>query len=314
VSAGRVVVTGAAGFLGSHVVELLSGTGRFEVVAMDVARSARSDALAALPGVQFHAADLRDTPAIETLVRGADSVVHLAAVRMKAAAARPHDAHDVNVGATFDLVSLAARHRLRRFVYASSHLVYGAFDDPNRDPFTEDQGAVRRGLTMYAASKLASEALIEAVCGDSGPDYLALRFGTIYGPRVNLDSNSGLLVAVLTALERGEAPQIPWTRDTVHALVYVADAAEAVVRALDVEHARTAVNVVGRPVTAERLYATLIALYGGSPHGIDWRDERARYQLVSAERLRTVLGLQTPTSLMEGLSMLIEWYRAGQTR
>jgi nucleoside-diphosphate-sugar epimerase len=187
--------------------------------------------------------------------------------------------------------------------------VYGAFDDPNRDPFTEDQGAVRRGLPIYAASKLASEALIEAVCGGSGPDYLALRFGTIYGPRVNLDSNSGLLVAVLAALDRGEKPQIPWTRDTVHALIYVANAAEAVVRALDVEHARTAVNVVGGPVTAERLYATLVALYGGDPHDIDWRDERARYQRVSSERLRTVLGLQTQTSLEEGLSTLIDWYR-----
>jgi UDP-glucose 4-epimerase len=309
VSIGTVVVTGAAGFLGSHVVELLSGAGRFEVVAMDVAGSARSDALAALPRVHFHAADLRDTQTIETLVRGADSIVHLAAVRMKASVARPRDAYDVNVRATFDLVSLAARHQLRRFVYASSHLVYGAFDDPHRDPFTEDQGAVRRGLTMYAASKLASEALIEAVCGDSGPDYLALRFGTIYGSRVNLDSNNGLLVAVLTALDRGEKPQIPWTRDTVHALIYVADAAQAVVRALDVEHARTAVNVVGSPVTAERLYATLVALYGGDPHDIDWRDERARYQLVSSERLRTVLGLQTQTSLEEGLSTLIDWYR-----
>jgi UDP-glucose 4-epimerase len=162
---------------------------------------------------------------------------------------------------------------------------------------------------MYAASKLASEALIEAVCGDSGPDHLALRFGTIYGPRVNLDSNNGLLVAVLTALDRGEKPQIPWTRDTVHALVYVADAADAVVRSLDVEQARIAVNVVGSPVTAERLYATLVAMYGGDPNDIDWLDERARYQLVSSERLRTVLGPQTQTSLEEGLSNMIDWYR-----
>lgn len=308
-SVGTVVVTGAAGFLGSHVVELLSGTGRFEVVATDVPGSARSDALAALPRVHFHAADLRDTQTIETLVRGADSIVHLAAVRMKASAARPRDAHDINVGATFDLVSLAARHQLRRFVYASSHLVYGAFDDPHRAPFTEDQGAVRRGLTMYAASKLASEALIEAVCADSGPDYLALRFGTIYGPRVNVDSNSGLLVAVLAALDGGEKPRSPWTRDTVHALIYVADAAQAVVRALDVEQARIAVNVVGSPVTAERLYTTLVAMCGGDAKDIDWLDERARYQLVSSERLRTVLGPQTQTSLKEGLSKMIDWYR-----
>lgn len=305
-----VVVTGAAGFLGSHVVEQVSGTGRFEIVATDVVRSPRSDALAALPGVRFKVADLRDTQALEVLVRGADSIVHLAAVRGKASAARPRDGLDVNVGATFDLVSLAAHHQVRRFVYGSSHLAYGAFDDPHHAPFTEDQAAVGPGLTLYSASKLAAEALIAAVCGDGGPDYLALRFGTIYGPRVNLDSNSGLLLALLAALDRGEKAPIPWTRDTVHALTYVADAARAAVHALEVgPETRGAVNVVGPPVTAERLYSTLVTLHGGDPRDLDWRDERARYQFVSAERLRTVLGIETLTSLEDGLSAVIDWYR-----
>ena len=307
-----VVVTGAAGFLGSHVVELLSGTGRFEVITTDVVGSARSDALAALPGVRFHAADLQDTEVVEAIVREADSIVHLAAVRGKASAARPREGIDVNVGATFDLVSLAARHQVRRFVYGSSHLVYGAYDDPHHAPFTEDQGAVGPGLTVYSASKLASEALIAAVCGDDGPDYVALRLGTIYGPRVNLDSNSGLLLAMLASLDRGEKPQVPWTRDTLHALTYVDDAARAVVRALETERdVRGAVNVVGPPVTAERMYTTLVALYGRDPHDIIWCDERARYQLPSSDRLHSVLGLESLTSLEDGLSAVIDWHRTG---
>ena len=306
-----VVVTGAAGFLGSHVVEQLSATGRFAVLATDVAGSPRAAALASLPGVRFQPADLRDATAVEALLRGADSVVHLAAVRGKASDAHPRDAYDTNVGATFDLVSLAARHQLRRFVYGSSHLVYGAFENPDRPPFTEDDAAVRRGLTLYSAGKLASEALVAAVCGDEGPDYVALRLGTIYGPRINLDSTNGLLVALLGALDHGERPQVPWTRDTVHGLVYVADAALAVVRALDVEHdIRGAVTVVGPPVTAEQLYSTLVAQYGGDPADIVWRDERARYQRVSTERLATLLGVRTPTSLRDGLAAVIGWYRS----
>ena len=127
---------------------------------------------------------------------------------------------------------------------------------------------------------------------------MALRLGTIYGPRINLDSTNGLLVALLAALDRGERPQVPWTRDTVHGLVYVADAALAVVRALDVEHdIRGAVNVVGPPVTAEQLYSTLVAQYGGDPADIAWRDERARYQLVSTERLATLLGVRDTDQL-----------------
>jgi len=306
----RVVVTGGAGFLGSHVVELLSQAGRFDIVATDVAASPRSVALAALPGVRFQAAELRDAQALERLVRGADVIVHLAAVRGKASDADPRMGLDVNVGATFDLVSLAVQHGIRRFVYGSSHLVYGAFGDPDHAPFTEDQAAVGPGLTRYSAGKLAAEALIASVCEGSGTDYVTLRLGTIYGPRVNLDSNSGLLLALLAAHDRGEKAPIPWTRDTVHALTYVADAARAAVRAVEVESdIRGAVNVVGPPVTAEQLYSTLMTRYGGDPQDLDWREERRRYQLVSAERLRTELGLEGMTSLEDGLSAIIDWHR-----
>ena len=306
-----VVVTGAAGFLGSHVVELLSAAGRFEVIATDVAGSPRSDALAALPGVRFQPADLRDTQALEDLVRAADGIVHLAAVRGKASDAHPRlGAYDVNVGATFDLVSLAARHRVRRFVYGSSHLVYGAFDDPHHAPFTEDQAAVGRGLTLYSAGKLA--------VGGADRGGLRRRRAGLPGAALRHDLRppgeprlQQRAPARAAGRDRpGEKAPIPWTRDTVHALTYVTDAALAAVRALEVEwDTRGAVNVVGPPVTAEELYSTLVARYGGDPDDLDWRGERSRYQLVSAERLRTVLGLETLTSLEDGLSAIIDWYR-----
>ena len=112
-----VLVTGGAGFLGSRVVELLSETTKNRVLAVDVVENARSEELAHLPGVQFRALDLRNVEALEPVVTEADAIVHLAAVRTQAAKARPKDAHDVNVGTTYDLLSLATRHGHTRFVF-----------------------------------------------------------------------------------------------------------------------------------------------------------------------------------------------------
>lgn len=306
----RVLVTGATGFLGSHVVERLASSGRYEVHAVDVATGTRADALAALDGVEFTELDLRDTAALDRAVTAADRIVHLVAVRTQAAASRPRSAHEINVDATYDLLSLAARHGIRRVVLGSSHLVYGAFDDPDAAPFVEEQAAVRRGLSMYAASKLAAEALAEAFAGGGGAPYVALRYGTIYGPRANRDSNAGILLDVLSALDAGDRPSIPWQPDSIHALIHVDDAAEATVRALEVDGIdRTAINVVGPPVTAEQLYSTLVRVAGHDPAEIDWLNTRTRYQLVSASRLPTLLGVHSETDLTEALRRFVQWYR-----
>jgi len=304
-----VLVTGAAGFLGSHVAELLSADGRYHIIATDVVKSDRADMLGALPRVEFLAMDLRDLEALEAAVSRADSIVHLAAIRTKASSARPRDALEINVGATYDLLSLATLHRVRRFVYGSTHIVYGAFQDPQRPDFLEDEACVRRGLNMYGASKLASEAFIEAFAQDGGPDYVCLRFGGIYGPRANRDSNSGILLDVLSALDRGDRPVAQWTRDSLHAMVFVQDAARAVIAALETDQANMAVNVVGDPLSTETLYSTLVRLYGHDPSVIDWREERARYQLVSRDRLRSTPGYESASSLEDGLRALIDWHR-----
>jgi nucleoside-diphosphate-sugar epimerase len=260
--------------------------------------------------VRFKPIDLREISAIEQIVAGADSVVHLAAVRTKAAVARPREAYDINIGASYDLMALAAKHSVRRFVFGSTQSVYGKFADPQASPLREEDAAIRPGLSMYAASKLAAEAFLSAFADAGGPEYVSLRFGTIYGPRVNIDSNGGILLEVLQTLERGERAAIPWARDSLHTLIYVNDVAAAVLRALDVQDACLAVNVVGEPMSAETMYTTLVKLAGSDISMLDWRNERTRYQLVSSEKLHRVLGFEKLTSLEDGLSALIDWYRA----
>ncbi len=306
----RLLVTGAAGFVGSRVVEMLSAAGHSRIIATDVVQSERAEELAACPGVEFHAADLRDAAALGAMVDGCDVVIHLAAVRTKASLADPRISHEVNVGSTYDLLALARRFGTRRFVFGSSHTVYGTFQDPDVAPFREDDGVPLRGLNMYAACKVACESYLDAFANGGGPEYFALRFGTIYGPRVSPGSNGSILLDALAALDRGERPQIAWSRTALHGLTYVDDVARAVMAAVEADTAGMAVNVVGTPVSSDELYGTLIRLYGADPDVIDWREEKTRYQLVSQDRMRAVLGFVPQTDLEEGLSAFIDWYRA----
>ena len=309
-----VVVTGAAGFLGSHVVELLSAAGRFEVIATDVAGSPRADGVGGPARSPLPARRPAGHAAVEDLLRGADSVVHLAAVRGKASDAHhARDAYDTNVGATFDLVSLAARHRLRRFVYGSSHLVYGAFEDPHPPPSPRTTLRSRRGLTLYSAGKLA-------VRGADGGGLRRRRARTTWrcasapstGPASTstppTGSSSPCWPPSTVASGRrspGRAtpctgwstwPTRPWPSSARSRWSTTSGAPS---------------TSWGRRSPPKQLYSTLVAQYGGDPADIAWRDERARYQLVSAERLAHAAGRARHRPACEdGLAAVIDWYRS----
>ncbi len=305
-----VLVTGGAGFVGSKVVELLAEEQR-AVRAVDVVENERSDTLSSLPGVEYHAADLRDRGSVERLLEGVSHIVHLAAVRSKSSDSNPRLSHEVNVDATYDLFAGAARLGVRRIVFGSSHTVYGGFADPEGYPYREtESGGTGRGLSMYAATKLAAEAYLEAFVGTGGPDYLALRFGTIYGPRVAEGSNSATMLDVLRALDDDATPSVPWARTSRHGLVHVNDVAASCVRALSCSSVNMAINVVGDPVTAEEIYTTLVRLYGGDPEAITWQESRTRYQAADRSRMRHVLGHVDCVPIEQGLQSFIDWYKS----
>ena len=130
-------------------------------------------------------------------------------MRSRSSDANPRLSHEVNVDATYDLFAGAARHGVRRVVFGSSHTVYGAFADPDAYPFRETEtGGTGRGLSFYAATKLAAEAYLEAFASSGSLEYLSLRFGTIYGPRVAEGSNNATMLDVLRALDARPAPVV----------------------------------------------------------------------------------------------------------
>lgn len=304
-----VLVTGASGFLGSRVVMQLSELNGPRVMALDIV-DGDPKGLGALPRVTVRTADLCNADALAEACEGVTHIAHLAAMRSKASQTGIRAALDVNVGSTYDLMAVAAKNDLRAFVYGSSHLIYGAFPDADRPLFTEAEAAVRPGLSLYAAAKLASEAFVGAFSEAFGIDFLCLRFGGIYGPDAAPGSNSGAMVDALAAVDRGDAPAVSWSRETVHSLIYVDDAARAVVRALSLPIRNCAVNVVDEPRRCELIYSELLRLYGADPASMVYQDDRSRYQLVSGERLRKELGATPQVSLELGLDQIIAWHRA----
>ena len=301
-----VLVTGAAGFLGTRVVRRLSAAGR-QVVATDVADDDRGRALAELPGVSFVPVELRDTDAVTALVHKCDHVVHLAAMRRKASQGGGQAPFDVNVGATYALLSAAATGGLKGFVYGSSHLVYGDFADQSRW-FSEEDATPAPGLSLYAAAKVASEAFVAAFSDEFRFDYLCLRFGGIYGPQAAPGSNTSLMTDILSAIDRGDRPVVNWSRETTHCLIYVEDAARACVAAIDFPVAGRSVNVVNPPRTAEEIYTELVQLYGADPALLEWTPGRSRFQQVRNERLVEELKCPPATSMTQGLRSIIDWH------
>ncbi|BDH56549.1 NAD(P)-dependent oxidoreductase [Tsukamurella sp. PLM1] len=304
----RVLVTGAGGFVGSRLVELLASDPRSTVIATDSGGQERLEELAALASVTSHAADLRDTDALRDLVSAADVVVHLAAVRTTASSKHPRLAHEVNVGAMYDLLAAARDAGTRRVVFGSSHTVYGSFQDHDRSPVTEDEPWIPAGINMYAATKLAAEAYLEAFAGAGGPDYLALRLGTIYGPRSSAGSNGSLMTGVLSAIRDGEPPRVPWSSTARHGLIHVDDIAESLLRATFSPATRMAVNVSGAPRTSAEIYGTLARLAGGDPASLIYDESRTRHQLVDRTRMRTVLDFTPQVGLEEGLRSVVDWH------
>src|SRR6266545_1464708 len=301
----RVLVTGGAGFIGSHVVELLVAGG-YEVVALDVLHPAAHGAAPDPPYLDaplVHA-DVRDEDAVAAALRGIDAVVHQAAmVGMGVDVADLPQYVGCNDLGTAVLLAQMARAGVGRLVLASSMVVYGegAYACPVHGPTrpaareAADLAAARfepacprcgqplvPGLveedapleprSVYAATKLAQEHLTGAWAHVTGASAIALRYHDVYGPRMPRDSPySGVAAIFRSALERGEPPRVFEDGRQRRDFVHVRDVAIANAAALDVvgqapSGSLRAYNVAsGRPRTVGELATALSAAMGGPP-------------------------------------------------
>lgn len=314
---GSVLVTGAAGFIGSHTVEALARQGR-RVVGLDnldpyydVAIKRRNLAdLARVPGFRFVEGDIRDRAAVERLFaeeRVLD-VVHLAAkAGVRPSIADPGLYADVNVVGTAVLLDAARRSRVRAFVLASSSSVYGARSDA---PFRESDPPAA-AVSPYACTKQACELLGRTFAALHGLDVTALRFFNAYGPRQRPD----MAVHKFSALLLDGRP-IPFYGDGSMRRdhTYVDDVVRGVVRALERAPGRGfRVYNLGNSatVTLTELVAALERTWGVRAVLDRMPDQPGDVPLTCADltHVRDELGFAPSTPLDEGLQGFAAWFR-----
>ncbi|HEY5852518.1 MAG TPA: NAD-dependent epimerase/dehydratase family protein [Aldersonia sp.] len=332
----RVLLTGAAGFIGSHVASALRGAGH-EVVAVDALLCAAHGA--GPPPPEVGVLDVRDGAALEAALRGVDVVCHQAAVVGAGVSAQDAPAYaSHNDFGTATLLAAMARAGCRRLVLASSMVVYGdgryrrangevvavasrrrddlergRFDHP--DPETGealtwarvDEDAPLRPRSSYAASKAAQEHYAGAWAAATGGDVTALRYHNVYGDRMPRDTPyCGVAALFRSALEAGTAPRVFEDGRQVRDFVHVRDVAGANVAA--VERAATgfvALNVCsGQPITIGEV-ASILARARGGPTPVvtgEFRAGDVRHIVADPGRASELLGFRARIGTAEGLA------------
>ena len=301
--ADTVLVTGAAGFIGSHVVDLLLAQGR-EVIAVDERGGAweRLAAHAGTPRLRRVVADLRAELAGPLAGARPDAVIHLAAqISVPRSLAEPLADLDLNLRATIRLLQWSAEVGARRLVFASSAAVYG---DPARMPVSEDMAD--QPASPYGAGKRAAELYLGCLGPALAVETAALRLFNVYGPRQDPCSPYSGVISQFAARARAGAPlEVHGDGLQTRDFVYVGDVARAFALALEAPEVTGLVCNVGTGTTVTiRGLAEAVVAAAGSASALVARPGRAgdiaRSQ-AECSRARTRLGFVAEVALAEGL-------------
>lgn len=304
----RCLVTGGAGFIGSHVVDGLLAAGKRVRVFDDLSTGERGNLPAGVEVVRGCVTEVRELTAAAA---GCAVVYHLAAMASVAKSLEdPLACHAVCATGTLNALLAAKAAGARRVVYAASSSCYG----PAADPAGLSEDTPLRPLSPYAAAKLAGEHYLEAFAESFGIETVRLRFFNIFGPRQRADSPySGVIAIFVGLLTHGKTPVVHGDGLQARDFVYVANAVQAVLKAGEVPGVSGKVfNVgTGKVITVLDLVNTLNRVLGTTvtpTHG-PARAGDVRFSLAKIDRIRAELGYEPTVSFEDGLRMTVDWYR-----
>jgi UDP-glucose 4-epimerase len=309
----RVLITGGAGLVGSHIADLLSQEGVAEIVILDNFTRGRMENLAQAQA-QGHLVlvegDIRDRQLLADVMQGVDIVFHQAAIRITQCAEEPRLALEVLADGTFNVLEAAVAAKVKKVIAASSASVYGMAEE---FPTTESHHPYNN-RTIYGAAKVFNEGLLRSFYDMYGLDYVGLRYFNVYGPRMDIFGvYTEVLIRWMDRIIAGQPPLIFGDGQQTMDFVYIEDIARANILAAKAKVTDEVFNVASGSETSLNDLAYSLAKVMGSDLTPEYGPERkanpVQRRLADLVRAKQLLGFEAEVSLEDGLSRLVNWWQ-----
>jgi len=308
---GITLVTGGAGFIGSHIAQGLAASGARVRVIDDLSTGHRENLEEIGGEIDFHQASLADEKALRRALEDVELVFHEAAIpSVPRSVKNPVETHVACVDATFSLLNAAREKNVRRIVYAASSSAYG--DQP---VLPKEEEMRPDPLSPYAVAKLVGEYYCQVFTRAYNLETVALRYFNVFGPRQDPSSQySGVISRFISALMSGEQPVIYGDGEHSRDFTYVENIVEANLRAAESSEAvGQIINVAnGQRTTLNELLSVLKRVTGRTEVQPEYREARVgdvRHSLADITRARELLGYEPRVGLEEGLKLTIDWWK-----
>lgn len=304
----KVVVTGGAGFIGSHIVEYWAGRNA-DVHVVDNLRTGNYENIGAIDGVNFHRVSITDREAIFEIMQGAAYVHHLAAlVSVPESIEKPIDCVEINVNGLINVLDAAVKHKVRKIVHSSSAAVYG--DNPESP---KEIGMVPAPKSPYGITKLDGEYYLQVYQECFGIETISLRYFNVFGPRQDPGSQYAAAVPIFVEKAlKGDPITIHGDGEQTRDFIFVKDVVLANVLAATCLGVTGVFNVArGRKTTINEL-AGIIVKETGSVSKIVHGKERSgdiRHSHASIKRTTQALGFEPQCTLPDGLKETIRFFK-----
>lgn len=308
---GIALVTGGAGFIGSHIAAALVAKGARVRIIDDLSTGYRENVAEVGGDVDFVQASLADGNALRKALADVELVFHEAAIpSVPRSVENPRQTHIASVDSTFSLLDAAREMKVRRIVYAASSSAYG--DQPTL-PKVEDM--LPDPLSPYAVAKLVGEYYSQVFSRVYGLETVSLRYFNVFGPRQDPSSQySGVISRFIAALLSGEQPVIYGDGQQSRDFTYIANVVDANLKAAETTKGiGKVINVAnGERTTLNELLKEVQELTGKTDVSVDYRAPRAGdvlHSLADITRAREFLGFEPRVGLREGLQLTIDWWK-----
>jgi UDP-glucose 4-epimerase len=307
----KILVTGGAGFIGSHITDRLVAEG-YDVHVLDNLLSGRIEQIP--EGATFHEMDVRDAAVEDLFARERfDAMFHLAAqMDVRRSVADPKFDADVNVLGFLNLMEAGRKHGLRRVVFSSTGgAIYGEPDPEINDAGPQPEHHPQRPLSPYGITKLVSEKYLYFYEQSYGISYAAMRYANVYGPRQNPHGEAGVVAIFTERMLKGEQPFINGEGLQTRDYTFVGDVVRATVAGL--HYAGSDIFNVGTGIETNvvELFRHLNELTGdrvAERHAEGKPGEQQR-SVLDASKAGRLLGWQPGVDLRDGLAQTVEWFK-----